>query len=171
MKTKAKTLNPELLRKIYAYWRAAEYLSVGQIYLYDNPLLQKPLTLAHIKPPARSLGHDAGTELHLRPTETACGPVGASSNDTAASAHVLDCPVVGAGRNAPKGSVANRKCDLEVGGWVMLKPCTDSEQAFNEADLANDVAFGQPFHLSFANHVHGLVSRDRSDRPVGGSEP
>jgi hypothetical protein len=48
--------------------------SVGQTYLEDNPLLQKPLTFAHIKPPARSLGNDAGTELHLRPTESACGP-------------------------------------------------------------------------------------------------
>jgi len=33
-----------------AYWRAANYLSVGQIYLYDNPLLKEPLTLAHVKP-------------------------------------------------------------------------------------------------------------------------
>ena len=47
-KTNAKTLNPELLRKIDAYWRAANYLSVGQIYLFDNPLLKKPLELAHI---------------------------------------------------------------------------------------------------------------------------
>src|SRR5258708_6126155 len=38
-----------------AYWRAANYLSVGQIYLYDNPLLRKPLTKEHIKP--RLLGH------------------------------------------------------------------------------------------------------------------
>ncbi len=38
-----------------AYWRAANYLSVGQIYLYDNALLKKPLTLEHIKP--RLLGH------------------------------------------------------------------------------------------------------------------
>ncbi len=38
-----------------AYWRAANYLSVGQIYLYDNPLLKKPLKLEHIKP--RLLGH------------------------------------------------------------------------------------------------------------------
>ena len=51
----ASTLSPELLRKLDAYWRAANYLSVGQIYLYDNPLLKKPLTLAHIKP--RLLGH------------------------------------------------------------------------------------------------------------------
>src|SRR6185369_5308387 len=43
------------LRKIDAYWRAANYLSVGQIYLFDNPLLRKPLAHAHIKP--RLLGH------------------------------------------------------------------------------------------------------------------
>ncbi len=48
-------LSSEELRKIDAYWRAANYLSVGQIYLYDNPLLTQPLTLAHIKP--RLLGH------------------------------------------------------------------------------------------------------------------
>ena len=54
-KTNSKTLSPELLRKLDAYWRAANYLSVGQIYLYDNPLLKNPLALAHIKP--RLLGH------------------------------------------------------------------------------------------------------------------
>src|ERR1700691_3261136 len=43
------------LHKIDAYWCAANYLSVGQIYLYDNPLLTEPLTLEHIKP--RLLGH------------------------------------------------------------------------------------------------------------------
>jgi xylulose-5-phosphate/fructose-6-phosphate phosphoketolase len=48
-------LDTEQLRKIDAYWRAANYLSVGQIYLYDNPLLKEPLTLEHIKP--RLLGH------------------------------------------------------------------------------------------------------------------
>ena len=52
---KAKPLTPELLRKLHAWWRAANYLSVGQIYLYDNPLLKQPLKLAHIKP--RLLGH------------------------------------------------------------------------------------------------------------------
>jgi len=41
--------------RIDAYWRAANYLSVGQIYLYDNPLLKKPLKRRHIKP--RLLGH------------------------------------------------------------------------------------------------------------------
>ena len=49
MKIETKTLNPDLLRKIDAYWRAANYLSVGQIYLYDNPLLKRPLTLADVK--------------------------------------------------------------------------------------------------------------------------
>src|SRR5471030_2444803 len=47
---KTKTLPPELLHKMDAYWRAANYLSVGQIYLYGNPLLREPLTLAHVKP-------------------------------------------------------------------------------------------------------------------------
>ena len=45
-----KTLSPELLHRINAYWRAANYLSVGQIYLYDNPLLKEPLKLSHVKP-------------------------------------------------------------------------------------------------------------------------
>ncbi|UVT18653.1 MAG: phosphoketolase family protein [Nitrospira sp.] len=56
MARKTKTsVSPDLLKKMDAYWRAANYLSVGQIYLYDNPLLTKPLTRAHIKP--RLLGH------------------------------------------------------------------------------------------------------------------
>jgi len=46
---KISTLTPELLHRIDAYWRAANYLSVGQIYLYDNPLLRRPLTLADVK--------------------------------------------------------------------------------------------------------------------------
>lgn len=45
-----KTLSSELLHKMDAYWRAANYLSVGQIYLYDNPLLKEPLKLSHVKP-------------------------------------------------------------------------------------------------------------------------
>ena len=39
-------LSPELLHRMDAYWRAANYLSVGQLYLYDNPLLKKPLELS-----------------------------------------------------------------------------------------------------------------------------
>ncbi len=50
-----KTLSKQLLTQMHAYWRAANYLSVGQIYLQDNPLLKNKLTLAHIKP--RLLGH------------------------------------------------------------------------------------------------------------------
>ena len=48
-------LSQKELKLIDAYWRAANYLSVGQIYLYDNPLLKKPLKKEHIKP--RLLGH------------------------------------------------------------------------------------------------------------------
>jgi xylulose-5-phosphate/fructose-6-phosphate phosphoketolase len=51
----SKPLSPELLRNMDAYWRAANYLSVGQIYLYDNPLLKEPLKLDDVKP--RLLGH------------------------------------------------------------------------------------------------------------------
>ena len=48
-------LSDEEVRLLNAYWRAANYLSVGQIYLYDNPLLRQPLKLQHVKP--RLLGH------------------------------------------------------------------------------------------------------------------
>jgi xylulose-5-phosphate/fructose-6-phosphate phosphoketolase len=48
-------LSPEEIRKMHAYWRAANYLTVGQIYLKDNPLLERPLTLDDVKP--RLLGH------------------------------------------------------------------------------------------------------------------
>ena len=51
----SKPLDAEQLRKIDAYWRAANYLSVGQIYLLDNPLLKQPLKKEHVKP--RLLGH------------------------------------------------------------------------------------------------------------------
>jgi len=53
--TRNEVISTELLDKMDAYWRAANYLSVGQIYLLDNPLLKQPLTLAHVKP--RLLGH------------------------------------------------------------------------------------------------------------------
>ncbi|MGH2736744.1 MAG: phosphoketolase family protein, partial [Actinomycetota bacterium] len=48
-------LDPDDVRRIDAYWRAANYLSVGQIYLLDNPLLREPLGIEHVKP--RLLGH------------------------------------------------------------------------------------------------------------------
>ena len=48
-------LGTEELRLVDAYWRAANYLSVGQIYLLDNPLLREPLLAEHVKP--RLLGH------------------------------------------------------------------------------------------------------------------
>ena len=53
--TTATPLTQDLLQRIDAYWRAANYLSVGQIYLLDNPLLRNPLAADHVKP--RLLGH------------------------------------------------------------------------------------------------------------------
>ncbi len=50
-----RTLSDQELKAIDAYWRAANYLSVGQIYLLDNPLLKDPLKIEHVKP--RLLGH------------------------------------------------------------------------------------------------------------------
>ena len=54
-KLKDKPLTPDLLQKMDAYWRAANYLSVGQLYLCDNPLLKEPLKLSHVK--SMLLGH------------------------------------------------------------------------------------------------------------------
>ena len=54
-KTTRSALSKQELEGLDAYWRAANYLSVGQIYLYDNPLLRKPLSKEHVKP--RLLGH------------------------------------------------------------------------------------------------------------------
>ena len=48
-------LSADDVRLMHAWWRAANYLSVGQIYLLDNPLLREPLRLEHVKP--RLLGH------------------------------------------------------------------------------------------------------------------
>jgi xylulose-5-phosphate/fructose-6-phosphate phosphoketolase len=53
--TAARTLDADTAQRIDAYWRAANYLSVGQIYLCDNPLLKEPLSLAHVK--RMLLGH------------------------------------------------------------------------------------------------------------------
>src|SRR4051794_12895583 len=50
-----RVLSPESLQRMDAYWRAANYLSVGQIYLRDNPLLGRPLALADVK--RTLLGH------------------------------------------------------------------------------------------------------------------
>lgn len=52
---KTKDFNHDILRKVDAYWRATNYLSVGQLYLYDNPLLREPLKTWHVKP--NLLGH------------------------------------------------------------------------------------------------------------------
>ena len=63
-------LDDKTLAKLNGWWRAANYLSVGQIYLLDNPLLRTPLTRDDVKP--RLLGHwgtTPGPELPLRAPE------------------------------------------------------------------------------------------------------
>ena len=59
-------LSQEMLEKMNAYWRAANYLSAGQLYLLDNPLLKEPLTMDQIKKKNRwTLGNCPRTELYL----------------------------------------------------------------------------------------------------------
>ena len=63
-------LSADELRKTIAYWRACNYLSLGMIYLYDNPLLREPLRVEHIK--NRLLGHwgsSPGLVLPLHPSQ------------------------------------------------------------------------------------------------------
>src|SRR3569832_1634702 len=55
MNATPKTLSPDLLNRMDAYWSEANYLSVGQIYLYDNPLLKRPLAMGDVK--RMLLGH------------------------------------------------------------------------------------------------------------------
>ena len=69
-----KPLSDSELGKMNAYWRATNYLSVGQIYLFDNPLLQEPLSIEHVKP--RLLGHWGTTPASTSSTFTST----ASSN-------------------------------------------------------------------------------------------
>ena len=63
-------LTPNMLDKINRYWRAANYLCIGQIYLFENPLLREPLKAdTDQAKAARTLGNVAGTEPHLHSSE------------------------------------------------------------------------------------------------------
>ena len=65
---KGNTLSPELLMKINAYWRAANYLSVGQLYLHQNPLLRVPLKLEQIKKMLLGIGEPHLAKILFMPT-------------------------------------------------------------------------------------------------------
>jgi len=65
------TLTYDELLRMNAYWRAANYLSVGQIYLFDNPLLHERLTLAHVKPLV--VGHWGTTPARTSSTSISTG--------------------------------------------------------------------------------------------------
>ena len=63
-------LSSDLLEKMDAYWRAANYLTVGQIYLQDNPLLETPSQArTHQTASAWALGHYHRAQLHLCPSQ------------------------------------------------------------------------------------------------------
>ena len=64
-------LDADLLSRMHRYWMAANYLTVGQIFLQDNPLLREPLRpAAHQAAAARALGNVAGVEPALRPSQS-----------------------------------------------------------------------------------------------------
>ncbi len=104
-----------MLHDLDAWWRAANYLSVGQVYLLDNPLLREPLRLEHVKP--RLLGHWGTTPglnfiyVHL---------------NRAINAHDLDVLfIAGPGHGAP-GVVANAWLE---GTWSELYPEVSQDEA------------------------------------------
>jgi XFP-like protein len=95
-----KPLTDAELKLIDAWWRAANYLSVGQIYLLDNPLLREPLAIRHITSLARPLGDDTRPQLHLRPPQ--------SSDQSARSRCDLRCGIKhrDIGLTSPKANVS-----------------------------------------------------------------
>ena len=76
---KTSTLAPELLHQMDAYWRAANYLSVGQIYLYENPLLKRPLKLSDVKPLVVGHWGTSSTNITLINTARICRRFGIGS--------------------------------------------------------------------------------------------
>ena len=60
-------VSEEAIEGVDKYWRAANYLSIGQIYLRSNPLMKEPFTRERQAPSGRSLGHHPGPELPHRP--------------------------------------------------------------------------------------------------------
>ena len=102
-------LTAEEVRLMNAYWRAANYLSVGQIYLYDNPLLREPLKLEHVK--RRLLGHWGTTPglnfvyVHVNRFPSPCAPcLHATSWVQQAASHTKPSRSGDAGRARPPGS-------------------------------------------------------------------
>src|SRR5947208_1591565 len=85
-------LSAEELRKMDAYWRASNYLSVGQIYLLDNPLLKEPLKREHIKPPL--LGHwgsSPASSATARPRPARWPPAGRATSSSTPPATAACC--------------------------------------------------------------------------------
>src|SRR5664280_3913286 len=104
-------LSPDLLEKMDAYWRAANYLTVGQIYLQDNPLLETPLKLEHIKP--RLLGHWG--------TTTGLNFIYVHLNRLIKERNLNMIYVIGPGHGGP-GLVWIRALASEQGAWANIPP-------------------------------------------------
>jgi xylulose-5-phosphate/fructose-6-phosphate phosphoketolase len=135
-------LDPDLLAKMDAYWRAANYLSVGQIYLKDNPLLEEPLTLEHVKP--RLLGH-WGTTTGLNFIYTHLNRL--------ITAHDLDMIyVIGPGHGGP-GLVANAWLE---GTYTERYPAVERDK-YGMRRLFRQFSwpYGVPSHVS--PHVPGSI--------------
>jgi phosphoketolase len=62
-------LDPNRLQRLHRYWQAANYLTIGQIYLQENPAARAAAAGAHQAAAARTLGNLAGPQLHLRASE------------------------------------------------------------------------------------------------------
>jgi xylulose-5-phosphate/fructose-6-phosphate phosphoketolase len=138
----AGVLDADLLARMDAYWRAANYLTVGQIYLKDNPLLDEPLTLDHVKP--RLLGH-WGTTTGLNFLYTHLNRL--------ITAHDLDMIyVIGPGHGGP-GLVAHAWLE---GTYTERYPAVERDR-FGMRRLFRQFSwpYGVPSHVS--PHVPGSI--------------
>ena len=111
-------LSPEMLSKIHRYWQAANYLTVGQIYLSDNPLLREPLKAAHIKP--RLLGHwgtSAGQNFIYVHLNRLIKEHEAEVIYISGARAIVECPLLSRGnilRSSPRGDAGRLRYEAAV---------------------------------------------------------
>jgi xylulose-5-phosphate/fructose-6-phosphate phosphoketolase len=128
-------LQPDELRAVDAWWRAANYLTVGQIYLYQNPLLREPLRVEHVKP--RLLGHWG--------TSPGINLVYAHLNRVIRARNLDAILLVGPGHGGP---AANANVWLE-GTWTEIYPeVTRDAEGMRRLFRQFSTPFGVPSHVS-----------------------
>ncbi len=142
----ARTLDPELLHRMDAYWRAANYLSVGQIYLYDNPLLRRPLALSDVRvrasPPHQPRRRDCGATT---------SPAGAAAPQRVACTRPREAPPAARARRAATAHPASPH-DAPGGasspitsGWTTTAPDpARTRPACSTPALASSPYLGRP---------------------------